>query len=97
VVQVTTLWPVEGPRGTVRGRVVGPLAPPGTDCLIHVTVCGVPTLLAARRVNRWTDPTHIYVCADGSLWRSDHPPTVPVTAELVAAGVGEPVEEGGIS
>jgi len=52
VVRVTTLWPVEGPRGTVRGRVVGPLAPPGTDCLIHITVCDVPTLLPARRVNR---------------------------------------------
>lgn len=75
--------PLTGPRGVVLGRVVGPLDPSRTDVIIQATYRGVTVFLAARRVTRWTDPQQIYICQDGGLWRSDHPPVSPVVAAVV--------------
>ena len=78
------MMPLEGPRGTVRGRVVCPDVPSGTECIIIARHRGVTQYLPARRVNRRTDPTHIYICEDGRLWWSDHAPAaLRVTAEVV--------------
>lgn len=86
--------PLEGPRGRLRGRVVGEV-PRSAECIIVARVRGYIVYLPARRLNRWTDPTRIYVCEDGSLWRAAHAPTVGVVAELVREFEDHGVTQGG--
>lgn len=70
--------------GQVRGRVVGEI-PTAADCVIVVRAAGCLAFVPARRVTRWSDPTRVYVCADGSLWRDTRAPDRAVAAVVLEA------------
>lgn len=54
---------------------------------VTVTYAGLTMLLPARRLNRITDPRHVYVLADGSLWVSDE--ATPETVFAVVLGADQ--------
>ncbi len=72
----------EAADGARWGRVVGE-RPESAECWIYAHCGRVAVLAPAVRVTRWTDPTRLYVLADGSLYRDSSPPRLPVCAWVV--------------
>lgn len=52
---------------------------------VEVTYAGLTMIVPARRLNRMTDPRHVYILADGSLWMSAGTDEMPVFGEVLGA------------
>lgn len=55
----------------------------GEQCYAEIRVDGMRVLIPCRRANRAEDPYGVYILADGSLWRSAFPQTLPIVAEVI--------------
>ena len=59
------------------------------ELFVEIEQNGWTVLVPCRRVNRCTDPTGVYILADGSVWSSSETAPQPIVAEVVRTGNGE--------
>lgn len=81
---VDTVMPVVAFASEQRlGYVVRRDGSQGAEWYIETRINRLRVLIPCRRANRADDPYGVYLLADGSIWRSTFPQSLPIVAEIV--------------